>query len=74
MPIHFSDLDVISEVDGVRSALIVPCTMCPAATLAVREKQPFLKLFRIPEATPAPPGLPGILAAVLQPAGADKRQ
>jgi hypothetical protein len=46
MPIHFSDLDVISEVDGVRSALIVPCTMCPAATVAVREQQPFMELFR----------------------------
>jgi len=46
MPIHFSDLDVISEVDGVRSALIVPCTMCPATAVAVREQQPFMEFFR----------------------------
>jgi 4-hydroxy-3-methylbut-2-enyl diphosphate reductase IspH len=46
MPIHFSDLDVVAEVEGVRSALIVPCTMCPAATVAVREHKPFLQLFR----------------------------
>jgi hypothetical protein len=46
MPIHFSDLDVASEVDEVSSALIVPCTMCPAATVAVREQKPFLQLFR----------------------------
>jgi len=46
MPIHFRDLDVMSELEGVRSALIVPCTMCPAITVAVRERQPFLQLFR----------------------------
>ncbi|UCC84003.1 MAG: hypothetical protein JSW46_03465 [Gemmatimonadota bacterium] len=46
MPIHFSDLDVTSEVDGVSSALIVPCIMCPAATVAVRDQKPFMQLFR----------------------------
>lgn len=46
MPIHFGDLDVVSEIEGVRSALIVPCTMCPAVTVAVREQEPFMKLFR----------------------------
>ena len=46
MPIHFNDLDVISEAAGLKSALIVPCNMCPAATVAVREKKPFMQLFR----------------------------
>jgi 4-hydroxy-3-methylbut-2-enyl diphosphate reductase IspH len=46
MPIHFSDQDITAEVEGVRSALIVPCTMCPAATVAVREQKPFMQLFR----------------------------
>lgn len=46
MPIHFEDLDVVSELDGVRSALIVPCNMCPAVTIAVREQKPFMRLFR----------------------------
>jgi hypothetical protein len=46
MPIHFDDLDVVSEVAGLSSALIVPCNMCPAVTVAVREKKPFLQLFR----------------------------
>ena len=46
MPIHFKDLDVVSELDGVRSALIVPCNMCPAATIAVREQRPFMQLFK----------------------------
>ena len=46
MPIHFHDLDVVSEVTGLSSALIVPCNMCPAATVAVREQKPFMQLFR----------------------------
>jgi hypothetical protein len=46
MPIHFTDLDPVSKVDEGSSALIVPCTMCPAATVAVRERKPFLQLFR----------------------------
>ena len=48
MPIHFRDLDVVSEIDGVKSALIVPCTMCPAVTLSAREQKPFIQLFRNP--------------------------
>ena len=46
MPIHFNDLDVASEVAGLSSALIVPCYMCPAVTVAVRENKPFLQFFR----------------------------
>jgi len=46
MPIHLDDLDVVSEVAGLRSVLIVPCNMCPAITVAVRERQPFIQLFR----------------------------
>ena len=46
MPIHFDDLDVASEVAGSRSALIVPCNMCPAATVAVRKNEPFIRLFK----------------------------
>ena len=46
MPIHFDDLDVVSEVSGLSSALIVPCNMCPAATVAIRDKKPFMQFFR----------------------------
>jgi hypothetical protein len=46
MPIHFEDLDVVSEVSGLKSALIVPCNMCPAVTVAVREEKPFIQLFK----------------------------
>lgn len=48
MPIHFSDLDVASGVAGLKSALIVPCNLCPAVTVSVRAKKPFLRLFRNP--------------------------
>lgn len=46
MPLHFYDLDITSEVEGVRSALIVPCNMCPAVTVSLRAQRPFMKLFR----------------------------
>ena len=46
MPIHFNDLDVVSAAAELQSALIVPCNMCPAATVAVREKKPFMQFFR----------------------------
>ena len=46
MPIHFNDLDVVSEAVGLSSALIVPCYMCPAVTVAVREKKPFIQFFK----------------------------
>lgn len=46
MPIHFDDLDVVSEATGLSSALIVPCNMCPAATVAVRENKPFMQFSR----------------------------
>jgi len=46
MPLHFEDLDVVSEFSGLSSALIVSCNMCPAVTVAVREGKPFMQLFR----------------------------
>ena len=46
MPMHLDDVDVASEVAGLSSALIVPCNMCPAVTVAVRENRPFLQFFR----------------------------
>jgi hypothetical protein len=46
MPIHLNDLDVVPEVAGLSSALIVPCNMCPAVTVAVRENKPFIQFFR----------------------------
>jgi len=45
MPIHLKDLDVVSAIEGLSSVLIVPCYMCPAVTVAVRENKPFIQLF-----------------------------
>jgi hypothetical protein len=48
MPIHFEDRDVTSEVAGLRSALIVPCSLCPAVTVATRENRPFMRFLGNP--------------------------
>jgi hypothetical protein len=48
MPIHFEDRDVASEAAGLRSALIVPCYLCPAVTVATRENRPFMRILRNP--------------------------
>lgn len=46
MPIHLHDVDVAERVAGRSTALIVPCYMCPAVTVAVNRNRPFLQLFR----------------------------
>lgn len=46
MPIHFEELDVTQDLKGVHSALIVPCKMCPAVTVSVRENKPFMQLYK----------------------------
>ena len=48
MPLQLTDRDVVSELTEVSSALIVPCNLCPAVTVAVRQERPFLQLFRNP--------------------------
>ena len=45
MPIHLDDVNVISKITRQCSALIVPCYLCPAVTVAVRDQKPFLQLF-----------------------------
>ena len=44
MPFYLKPRDIFSDTATIRSALIVPCRFCPAASLAVRAKQPYLKL------------------------------
>ena len=46
MPIHLNEIDVVPEVEGLGSALIVACNMCAGASLAMRENKPFLQFFR----------------------------
>jgi hypothetical protein len=46
MPIYLKAVDVIPEVVKFKSALIVLCRFCPAASLAVRNNKPYLEIFR----------------------------
>jgi hypothetical protein len=46
MPFYLKDRDISPELATARSALIVPCRFCPAASLAVRESKPYIDLFR----------------------------
>lgn len=48
MPIHFHDVDLTPEISGLKSALIVPCIMCPAVTVAIREQKPLMRFLRSP--------------------------
>ncbi len=45
MPFYLRDRDFSSDMATVHSALIVPCRFCPAASLAVRERKPYIELF-----------------------------
>lgn len=44
MPFYLKEVDVVRELAEFQSVLIVPCRFCPAASLAVRNNQPFIKL------------------------------
>ena len=46
MPIHLEGKDVMPEVEGSRSALIVACNMCAGASFAMEEDRPFIQFFR----------------------------
>jgi hypothetical protein len=46
MPFYLKDRDISSDIAMVHSVLIVPCRFCPAASLAVREGNPYMELFR----------------------------
>lgn len=46
MPFCLKDRDISSDISNIGSVLIVPCRFCPAASLAVREKKPYIELFR----------------------------
>ena len=46
MPFYLKKSDVFPQVAGLQSVLIVPCRFCPVASLAVREKKPYIELFR----------------------------
>ena len=45
MPFYLDGVDVVPELAGCRSALIVVCRFCPAASMAMRKDRPYLELF-----------------------------
>jgi len=46
MPFYLKESNIVPQVTGLQSVLIVPCGFCPAASLAVKEKKPYIELFR----------------------------
>ena len=46
MPFYFDEKEVVQEVDGLESVLIVPCRFCPAASTAVRNDEPYINFPR----------------------------
>jgi hypothetical protein len=46
MPFLLNDADITTEIDGLRSVLILPCRFCPAASLAVREDKAYFEPLR----------------------------
>ncbi|MFC1572165.1 hypothetical protein ACFL6M_01075 [Candidatus Eisenbacteria bacterium] len=46
MPIYLEETDVVQEVAHLKSVLIVPCRFCPAASLAIRSKEPYIEFPR----------------------------
>ena len=46
MPVYLKDVSEFPELDGVGSVLIVPCRFCPAASMAVRNDEPYFQVFR----------------------------
>jgi hypothetical protein len=46
MPFYLKESDILSQIAGLQSVLIVPCRFCPAVSLAVRENKPYIELLR----------------------------
>lgn len=46
MPFYLKESNILPQVAGLTSVLIVPCRFCPASSLAVSEKKPYIELFR----------------------------
>lgn len=53
MPLYLNDVDVVPEVEGVSSVTIVPCRMCPATSLSLRNNKPFFEFFKTLFRSPA---------------------
>jgi hypothetical protein len=46
MPVYLEQADVDDQVADSESVLVVPCRFCPAASMAVRSRTPYIQLFR----------------------------
>ena len=46
MPIRLKPLDVTADLEHFKSVLVVSCPMCPAASMAMLEKKPFIEFFK----------------------------
>ena len=46
MPFCFEAKDVLPEVESYKSVLIVPCRFCPAASMAVKNNEPYIEFPR----------------------------
>jgi len=46
MPVYLKDIHDFQQLEQFESVLIVPCRFCPAASLAVRNNEPYFEFFR----------------------------
>ena len=46
MPLYLEPRDVVADLEGFDSVLIVSCPICPPMSLAMREKTPFIEFFK----------------------------
>ena len=46
MPVYLKDIHEFDKLEQFKSVLIVPCRFCPAASFAVRKKEPYFEFFR----------------------------
>ena len=46
MPVYLKETDDFEKLQQFGSVLIVPCRFCPAASFAVRKKEPYFEFFR----------------------------
>jgi len=44
MPLQLEEREFLAELGSVSSALIVPCNLCPAVTVAVKQRRPFIRI------------------------------
>ncbi|MGI9523951.1 MAG: hypothetical protein ACR2PG_20140 [Hyphomicrobiaceae bacterium] len=46
MPIRLKPVDLTADLEHFKSVLIVSCPMCPAASMAMLKKKPFIEFFK----------------------------